>query len=60
LKKRLARANKINALAALIIGDDELSAGSIAVRLLDSGSQTVVPLAELAQRLPALLAEPQS
>jgi histidyl-tRNA synthetase len=60
LKKRLARANKINALAALIMGDDELSSGSIAVRLLDTGSQTIVPIAELAQRLPALLTEPQS
>lgn len=60
LKKRLARANKINALAALIMGDDELSSGSIAVRLLDTGSQTIVPIAELTQRLPALLTESQS
>jgi histidyl-tRNA synthetase len=60
LKKRLARANKINALAALIIGDDELAAESVAVRLLDNGSQTIVPMVELLAHLPALLTEPQS
>ena len=49
--RRMKRANKIKARAAVLIGDDELQRKSATLRDLDSGSQSEVPLAELAQRL---------
>jgi len=51
LKKRLQRANKMNARAALLFGDEELAAGSATLRDLDSGEQELVPLDSLAERL---------
>ncbi|SOD91250.1 histidine--tRNA ligase [Caenispirillum bisanense] len=51
MKKRMQRANKIGARAAVILGDDELAAGVAQVRDLDSGEQTAVPLAELTAAL---------
>jgi histidyl-tRNA synthetase len=45
--KRMKRANKINARAALIVGSDELAQGTIAVRDLDSGDQETVALSAL-------------
>lgn len=45
LKKKLARAGKINAAEAWIIGDDELARGIVVIRDLDSGEQREVPLA---------------
>jgi histidyl-tRNA synthetase len=51
LGKRLKRANKLNAAAALLLGDDELAQGAVTVRDLDSGSQELVPLAALTERL---------
>ena len=51
IKKRLNRANKINARAAVIIGEDELAEGAASVRDLDSGEQDRVPLAALTDRL---------
>lgn len=44
MKKRLARANKINAQFAIILGDDELAAGQAQWRDLDAGTQTPVAL----------------
>jgi histidyl-tRNA synthetase len=54
LKKRLQRANKLNARAALLFGDDELAAGSATLRDLDSGEQELVSLSSLAERLSRL------
>jgi histidyl-tRNA synthetase len=51
LSRRMKRANKIAARAAVILGEDELARGSVAVRDLDSGEQIEVPLAELKDRL---------
>jgi len=53
LKKRMARADKIKAVAAVIIGDDELAKGAATVRDLQSGTQEQVPLAKLPDRLAA-------
>jgi len=54
LKKRLQRANKMNARAALLFGDEELAAGSATLRDLDSGEQELVSLDVLAERLSRL------
>ena len=51
IKKRLNRANKISARAAVIIGEDELAEGAASVRDLDSGEQDRVPLDALKDRL---------
>ena len=51
LGKRLKRANKLSAAAAVILGEDELAKGVASLRDLDSGEQTAVPLAELEERL---------
>ena len=47
LQRRMKRANKIGARAAVILGEDELAAGSATVRDLDSGEQESVALAAL-------------
>jgi histidyl-tRNA synthetase len=49
--RRMKRANKINARAAVLLGEDELARNSATLRDLDAGTQTEVPLPELAQRL---------
>ncbi|MBM3598748.1 MAG: histidine--tRNA ligase [Alphaproteobacteria bacterium] len=49
--KRMKRANKLNARAAVLIGDDELQRNAATVRDLDTGEQTDVPLSELTGRL---------
>ncbi len=51
MKKRLSRANKMKARAALILGEEELAKESITLRDLDSGEQELVPLAALSERL---------
>ncbi len=51
MSKRLKRANKINARAALILGEDELAKGVATLRDLDSGEQSEVKLAEIADAL---------
>jgi histidyl-tRNA synthetase len=51
MKKRLTRANKANARAAVILGEDELSRRAATVRDLDSGEQEEVPLSDLEVRL---------
>jgi len=47
MKKRMARASEAGAPAALILGDSELAAGTIAIKDLASGVQSVVPLGAL-------------
>lgn len=54
LKKRLQRANKMNARAALLLGEEELAAGSATLRDLDTGEQELVSLDSLAERLSRL------
>jgi len=51
IKRRLQRANKVNARAAVILGEDELARGAASLRDLDTGEQIEVPLAELKDRL---------
>ena len=51
LKKRLQRADKLNARAAFIVGGDELARGTVVLRDMASGNQSEVPLAEAVQRL---------
>jgi histidyl-tRNA synthetase len=50
-KKRLNRANKLNARAAVFLGAEELTRQAAIVRDLDSGEQEEVPLSELEVRL---------
>lgn len=45
--KRMKKANKINACAAVIMGSDEFAKGVVTVRDLDSGDQNEVALADL-------------
>ena len=47
LKRRMQRANKVNARAAIILGDDELARGVAQVKDLDSGEQREVALDKL-------------
>ncbi|HLB07848.1 MAG TPA: histidine--tRNA ligase [Alphaproteobacteria bacterium] len=54
LKKALRHANRINARAALILGETECAARAIVVRDLDRGEQETVPLSDLRRRLRAL------
>src|SRR5215468_7961013 len=54
VKKRMARADKIGAAAAVLLGEDELAKGVATVRDLRSGAQEQVPLTSLKDRLAAL------
>jgi len=51
LGKRMKRANKIGAAAAVILGEDELARNGVTLRDLDSGEQEAVPLTGLEERL---------
>lgn len=51
LKKRMGRANRVNARWVVIIGDDELARGEASLRDLDSGEQRAVSLDSLADAL---------
>ncbi len=51
MKKRMIRANKANACAAILVGEDELARGCVTVRDLESGEQSEVQLDDLAQTL---------
>jgi len=53
LSKRLKRANKANAVAAVMLGDDELAKGVATVRDLSSGDQSEVALDDLVTALDA-------
>ncbi|HXC91622.1 MAG TPA: histidine--tRNA ligase [Stellaceae bacterium] len=58
LQRRMRRANRINARAAVLIGEDEASRNVVTLRDLDSGEQNEVPmdlsLADLCAKLRAL------
>jgi histidyl-tRNA synthetase len=51
MKRRLQRANKLNASHALILGEDELSKGVVALKDLDTGEQEDVPFDEIVDAL---------
>ena len=51
VKRRMERANKSGARAAVILGEDEIAKGVAQVKDLVSGAQAEVPIAELAARL---------
>ena len=51
LKRGLRRANKIGAVAAILIGENELTNNIVTVRNLDNGSQTEVGFSELDSHL---------
>jgi histidyl-tRNA synthetase len=50
-KRRMERANKIAARAAVILGDDEIARGVAAVKDLATGQQTDIALDDLARAL---------
>ncbi len=54
LRKRMRRADKLGARAALVLGDDELAQEAIVLRDLDSGQQSTLALERLSQELKAL------
>lgn len=49
MKRRLKKADKSNAWAAIILGEDELKDGNVVLRDLDSGEQNVIALADVGQ-----------
>jgi len=49
--KRMKRADKVGAVAAVIIGDDELARDAATVRNMSSGEQAEVPLQNLGEHL---------
>ena len=51
LKKRMIKANKANAYKAVIIGSEELAAGNITVKDLDSGEQKSVHLEDMIKEI---------
>ena len=51
MKRRMERANKTGARAAVILGDEELAKGVASVKDLAAGTQTEVALADLAAHL---------
>lgn len=51
LAKRMKRANKVNACAAVILGERELEQETATVRDMDSGEQKEIPLARVAEEL---------
>jgi histidyl-tRNA synthetase len=51
MKRRLERANKIGARAAIILGEDELNRGVAAVKNFATGTQADIALADLAEHL---------
>ena len=51
MKKRLRRADKIRAAAAVVIGDDELVTGNAAIWDFASGDKMAIALDELAAEL---------
>ena len=51
LRRRMERANRIGARAAVILGEDDIAQGVAQVKDLGSGAQEAVPLAQVAARL---------
>ncbi len=51
MKKRMVRANKAGAVAAVLIGEDELAKNVATIRDMETGEQTEAPLASLEDHL---------
>jgi histidyl-tRNA synthetase len=51
LRRRMERANRIGARAAVILGADDIAQGVAQVKDLATGAQDAIPLAEIADRL---------
>ena len=51
LKRRMERANKVGARAAVILGPDDIAAGHAQVKDLATGSQEAIPFSQLPSRL---------
>jgi histidyl-tRNA synthetase len=51
LRRRMERANRIGARAAVILGPDDLAQGVVQVKRLETGEQEAVPIAEVVTRL---------
>ena len=51
LKKRMMKANKVNAYLAVIIGSDELASQKITIKNLDKGEQKTVALSDLLKEI---------
>ena len=51
IKKRMMKANKVNAFAAVIIGSDELQRGVYTLKNLDSGEQKEIKIADLEKEI---------
>ena len=49
--KRMKRADKIKAVAAVILGSDEVKAGTATIRHLDTGEQVTLPQSDVAHHL---------
>jgi histidyl-tRNA synthetase len=58
IQRRLARANRLKARAAVIIGDEEIAQRSVSLLDMDTHDQEIVPLSGLTARLEALGATP--
>jgi histidyl-tRNA synthetase len=54
VQRRLRRANRVKARAAVIIGEDEIKVQHVSVLDLDSGQQEIIPEAKLPEWLTAL------
>ena len=51
MKKRLAKANKVNAVKAVIIGSDEMAKGEVTLKDFDSGEQKNISFERLIEEL---------
>jgi histidyl-tRNA synthetase len=51
LKRRMERANRAGARAAVILGDDDIANGMAQVKDLSTGSQEAIPLSQIPSRL---------
>lgn len=51
LKKRMQRANKLNATHAVIIGEDEIAKGVALIKDLDSGEQNEVAIEDIVEKI---------
>jgi histidyl-tRNA synthetase len=51
LKRRMERANRTGARAAVILGDDDIAKGVAQVKDLQTGTQEAVPFSQIPARL---------
>jgi histidyl-tRNA synthetase len=57
MSNRMKKAGRVNAIAAIIIGDEELKNSTVNFKLLDSGVQHILPRKNLSTELSKLLSE---